>query len=273
MGLRPENAVSELSLEAGHERERHHQRNHADGDTDGREQRHAGNRRVLAARQQISEGDKQLERHAGDHLYYEHGEFPKSPCRSVKRVRCFGGFVKRQNCDPNYNHPPPLGTHHARGRKNVTTDSADLKTVASFPSKPEARPASHEDMTFEFVSEAKLKEPPRRFPVVVKARKPTLIAVMVALGVLALAGGVTAALALRAPVAPTGSLSIETDPAGAEVRIDDAVRGMSPLTLSLAEGRHRLVVRRGSDVKEMDVDITSSTARSYHIEWAASAPA
>jgi PEGA domain-containing protein len=154
----------------------------------------------------------------------------------------------------------------------VTTDTADLKTVASFPSKPEARPAPQEDLTFEFVSEAKLKKPPRRFPGVVKARKPTLIAIMVTLGVLAIAGGVTAALALRTPAASTGSLSIETDPAGAEVRIDDAVRGMTPLTLSLPEGRHRLVVRRGSNLKEMDVDITSSTARSYHVEWADGAP-
>ena len=84
--------------------------------------------------------------------------------------------------------------------------------------------------------------------------------------------GVAAALTLRAPAPTTGALSVETDPPGAEVRIDNAVRGTTPLTLNLAEGRHSLVVQHGSNSKQLNVEIAANATNSYHIEWAAAAP-
>jgi len=151
----------------------------------------------------------------------------------------------------------------------VTPDSANVKTVASFRSKPAQKGAApaREDATFEFASESTPAEGAPGLPVVIKLRKQTMIAIGLTLGVLAAAGAVTAALTLRPPVTPTGSLSVETDPPGAEVRIDDVVRGTTPLSVTLPEGPHRLVVQRGSNVKQMNVEVTRSAAKAYHIAW------
>ena len=89
------------------------------------------------------------------------------------------------------------------------------------------------------------------------------------LGVIAVAGAVAAALTLRLPAAAaTGSLVIESDPQGAEVVINDVVRGMTPLTLTLDAGTHAVVVRRGANVKRLNVDVASGVAKSYHVTWA-----
>jgi hypothetical protein len=94
-----------------------------------------------------------------------------------------------------------------------------------------------------------------------------MIAVFV--GTLALVAGVVwAALTLRVPAPATGSLNVESNPAGAEVRIDDTLRGTTPLALSLPEGRHTMVVQRGSNVKQLPIEITEGANKSYHIEWA-----
>lgn len=156
----------------------------------------------------------------------------------------------------------------------MTPDSANVKAVASFRSKPAQKAAGpgRDDATLEFASETKPAEVAPGLPVVIKLRKQTMIAIGLILGGLAVAGAVAAALTLRPPVTPTGSLSIETDPPGAEVRIDDAVRGTTPLVLTLPEGPHRLVVQRGSNVKQMNVEISSSAAKAYHIAWTEPAP-
>jgi hypothetical protein len=156
----------------------------------------------------------------------------------------------------------------------VTPDPANVKTVASFRSKPgqKAAVAGREDATFEFASETKPAEVAPGLPVVIQLRQQTMIAIGLTLGVLAAAGAVAAALTLRTPVTPTGSLSIETDPPGAEVRIDDAVRGTTPFSVTLPEGPHRLVVQRGSNVKQMNVEVTRSAAKAYHIAWTEPAP-
>jgi len=119
----------------------------------------------------------------------------------------------------------------------------------------------------EFASETKPADVSQPFPVVLKVPKPAMLAVAVTLAVLAVAGVAVAALALRAPITPTGSLNIETDPPGAEVRIDDIVRGTTPLALTLPAGHHRVVVRRGSYAKQLDVEVAGSAAKAYHIEW------
>jgi PEGA domain len=51
-------------------------------------------------------------------------------------------------------------------------------------------------------------------------------------------------LADTPPVVANGSLSVQTDPAGQTVLVDDEVKGVSPLTIdSLQPGEHRVVVR------------------------------
>jgi hypothetical protein len=102
--------------------------------------------------------------------------------------------------------------------------------------------------------------------------KPWILALGVGVGVLVLAG-VAAALAFRTSAPATGSLTVESDPAGAEVRIDNTVRGTTPLTLNLAEGRYSVVLQRGTNTKQLNVQMAANAARSYHVEWAAAAPA
>lgn len=159
----------------------------------------------------------------------------------------------------------------ALSAENVTPDTANVKTVAPFRTKQASAPAvgAPEDATLEFASESKAADAARR-PIVIKIRKPGMLALGVAFGVLLLAG-VAGALALRIPPAPPGSLTVESDPPGAEVRIDNAVRGTTPLTLNLAAGRYSVVIQRGSNTKQLNVEIAANAARSYHIEWAAAA--
>jgi len=142
------------------------------------------------------------------------------------------------------------------------------------PASRSAQPP-REDATFEFASETKPADVTQPFPVVLKVPKPAVLAVGATLAVLAVAGAALAAFTLRTPITQTGSLNIETDPPGAEVRIDDIVRGTTPLALTLPEGHHRVVVQRGSNAKQLDVEVVASAAKAYHIEWPqpAAAPA
>ena len=61
---RAEDAIAQLALQAGHQRQRDDQRHDADGDADRRDQRDDRDERLLAAGEQVAEGDEQLEAHA-----------------------------------------------------------------------------------------------------------------------------------------------------------------------------------------------------------------
>jgi hypothetical protein len=121
----------------------------------------------------------------------------------------------------------------------VTPDSSP-KTVASFRGKPAAVATvpGREDATFEFSSETKPAGGPsqaastRTSPVVVKVKNTAMIVLGVVVGAIVVAGGVWAAMALP-PAQPVGSLNVESDPPGAEVRVDDMVRGTTPLTVTV----------------------------------------
>lgn len=157
----------------------------------------------------------------------------------------------------------------------MTPDTVNVKAVSPFKAKQGPAPGmpSRDDATLEFASESKAADVATGLPLTIKIKNPWALLVAVAFGVLLLAG-VVAGLTLRTPTAPvTGSLSVESDPPGAEVRIDNALRGTTPLTLNLAEGRYAVAVQRGSNTRQMNVEIAANTARSYHIEWAPDAAA
>ena len=150
-----------------------------------------------------------------------------------------------------------------------------MKAVSPFKAKQGPTPAgpSRDDATLEFASESKAADAAAAGrPLTIKIKNPWVLVMAVAFGVLVLAG-VVAGLTLRTPTAAaTGSLSVESDPPGAEVRIDNALRGITPLTLNLAEGRYAVAVQRGSNTRQMNVEIAANTAKSYHVEWAPDAP-
>ena len=65
-----------------------------------------------------------------------------------------------------------------------------------------------------------------------------------------------------------GSLRIESDPVGAEVRLNGSPKGTTPLSLSVPVGQYTLSVRQGSNVKELPVSVTSGAVTVHHITWA-----
>ncbi len=65
-----------------------------------------------------------------------------------------------------------------------------------------------------------------------------------------------------------GSLRIESDPAGAEVRLNGAGKGITPLSLSMPAGNYSLTVQRGSNIKQLPVSVTNGATTIHHITWA-----
>ena len=91
--------------------------------------------------------------------------------------------------------------------------------------------------------------------------------------VLAVAGAVWAALAFRGPAVLTGGLNVESDPPGAEVRLDDVRQGTTPLSLTVPEGSHTLVVQQGTRSKQLSVEIARGTTKAYYVTWTDPVPA
>jgi hypothetical protein len=65
-----------------------------------------------------------------------------------------------------------------------------------------------------------------------------------------------------------GSLRIESDPPGAEVRLNGTTKGMTPLSLSMPAGSYSLTVQHGSNIKELPVSVTNGATTIHHITWA-----
>src|SRR6266536_3528986 len=74
----------------------------------------------------------------------------------------------------------------------------------------------------------------------------------------------------RAP--QPGSLTINTRPSDAEVLIDGARRGTTPLTLPLTPGTHTMTVRSGGDERVVPLNIASGAEVSHYFEMKAVEP-
>lgn len=77
---------------------------------------------------------------------------------------------------------------------------------------------------------------------------------------------------IGAAQAASGSLRVESDPPGAEVRLNGEVRGRTPVSLTLPVGGYTLAVQQGSNVKQLPVGIARGVARDFHISFAEVAP-
>ena len=67
-------------------------------------------------------------------------------------------------------------------------------------------------------------------------------------------------------VATTGTLAVQTNPAGASVVIDGQQRGVTPLSLPLAAGKHVLELVTDGDVRSVPITITPGAQMSQFIE-------
>ena len=105
----------------------------------------------------------------------------------------------------------------------------------------------------------------------------TWVSIVVSLLVLAIAAaGVWFQQRQVTPAAATGSLTIQSEPAGAEVAIDGTIRGATPLTIVLPAGSHAMSVTGTGGRKELSVAVVAGQQANHHITWAsadAAAPA
>ena len=71
----------------------------------------------------------------------------------------------------------------------------------------------------------------------------------------------------------TGTLAIETDPAGLEVIVDGRAAGRSPIELALPEGIRSLVLKQGAITRTIAVKVTRGETVRHRFEFVAAAPA
>lgn len=69
-----------------------------------------------------------------------------------------------------------------------------------------------------------------------------------------------------APVVSTGTLSVDSEPRGTPILVDGEARGVTPLTLTLAAGPHRVELRGAGEARTIPVTITAGTQASQYIE-------
>jgi hypothetical protein len=69
-----------------------------------------------------------------------------------------------------------------------------------------------------------------------------------------------------------GTLVVESNPSGAEIVIDGADKGVTPMTIELPPGPHKLELRRRGNVREFTIDITAGQQLTQQIDLTALKP-
>ena len=122
-------------------------------------------------------------------------------------------------------------------------------------------------------------EPPVAPPALPRAPLPPpmwpRIAAAAAVIVVLVSGGAFAArrfLAPSAAAATTGTLVVNTNPTGLAVIVDEKPRGVTPVTLSLAPGKHSVRVGAGDTARILALTITAGAETSQYLELPKTAP-
>jgi hypothetical protein len=92
-------------------------------------------------------------------------------------------------------------------------------------------------------------------------------ALMAVAGVVLAAALGTVLMNRRATVPPTGTASIDSEPRGAQVLIDGAPAGSTPVTVELAVGRHAVELRRGDATRTEQVVVARGRESTVRIDW------
>jgi hypothetical protein len=101
------------------------------------------------------------------------------------------------------------------------------------------------------------------------------IAAVAAAIVLLAGGGALAARRFLFPAAPhvnTGTLVVNTDPAGAQVFVDGQARGATPVTLALNAGPHSIELRGSGEPRTFPLTIVPGTQVTQYLELPKTAP-
>src|SRR6202011_440924 len=75
----------------------------------------------------------------------------------------------------------------------------------------------------------------------------------------------------RFSASDTGTLSVNTNPSGAQVIVDGQQRGVTPLRLTLKVGAHQMQLRGSGDPRSLSVMISPGAEVSQYIELPKSA--
>jgi len=163
-------------------------------------------------------------------------------------------------------------------RRTVAHKPIRTDTVTPFRRRGTVKQDVHvaEDATLEFATEAQpaaVVAKPTMFVTPPEFRRHRVwqwIALTLAglMAIAAVAGTIGLALRPATPVAASGSIRVDSDPQGAEVRIDGEARGTTPLVLTLPVGTYNVTVHHGSRVEQLPVEIASGADKAYHVTWA-----
>ena len=72
--------------------------------------------------------------------------------------------------------------------------------------------------------------------------------------------------AAAAPPVTTGTVTVTTDPPGAEVQIDGVTRGQSPLKLALAAGAHTMIIRGNGQSRTIPINVAAGAEVSQYLD-------
>jgi hypothetical protein len=96
--------------------------------------------------------------------------------------------------------------------------------------------------------------------------------IVAAVVVIAVATGGTLAARHLMQTPPTGALVVNTNPPGAQVVVDGTQRGVTPLSIDLAPGKHVLAIAADGQARTIPVTITAGSQVAQFIELPKSAP-
>ena len=158
----------------------------------------------------------------------------------------------------------PVVTFAAAPRALRTAPRADAVSSTSHP-VPVSHPAHYADV------ESRTIQPARRSR---STRGPGIVAAALMLVALT-AGGMLAArryvfASTVAAGAGTGTMTVNSNPTGAQVVVDDVPRGVTPATLTLPAGTHKLELRGAGEPRTIAVAVMAGAQMSQYIELARS---
>ena len=93
--------------------------------------------------------------------------------------------------------------------------------------------------------------------------------------VVLVSGGAVAGRRFLAPTAApvsSGTLAIDTNPAGAQVSVDGKLRGVTPLNLALSAGAHIVELSGVGEPRSIPVTIVAGAQASQYVELQNSGP-
>jgi serine/threonine protein kinase len=145
---------------------------------------------------------------------------------------------------------------------------ADVPRVSVTPSAPHPAPPPHSAPQADVESPTMTPE-----PLAESSRRPGVVAAAIVLVALTVGGMLAArryvfASGPGAAGANTGTVTVNSNPVGAQVVVDGELRGVTPTTLTLPSGTHKLELRGGGEPRTIAVAVAPGAQISQYIELA-----